>query len=217
LACRVEDDGELLVRGPLVMKGYRKEPRKTAEAIDSAAGTHGDIDPSTRLPAHRRSQEGIDHQCSGKNMSPTNIENTSSSVPLIGTVMVSARPALQHRVDCARCRLSSTNIPYSKLVDEITAVSRLPTRNCPVEQIQRFRVLPVFWSLAATNSPHDETQASLHRPEVCRRIDELYASHSDHPKNDPAERMSSHDALPDVLARPLTLPLSRHRYSSPGA
>jgi long-chain acyl-CoA synthetase len=29
------EDGELLVRGPLVMKGYRGEPEKTAEAVDA--------------------------------------------------------------------------------------------------------------------------------------------------------------------------------------
>ena len=30
----VAEDGELLVRGPLLMRGYRGQPGKTAEAID---------------------------------------------------------------------------------------------------------------------------------------------------------------------------------------
>jgi len=29
------EDGELLVRGPLLMKGYRGQPEKTAETIDA--------------------------------------------------------------------------------------------------------------------------------------------------------------------------------------
>ena len=59
------DDGELLVRGPTIMRGYRDDRARTAEAIDArgmdAHGRRRD-DRRRRLRADRRSQEGADHQ-----------------------------------------------------------------------------------------------------------------------------------------------------------
>ena len=41
---RLADDGELLVRSPGVMKGYRNDPRRTAEAVDADGWLHtGDV------------------------------------------------------------------------------------------------------------------------------------------------------------------------------
>jgi long-chain acyl-CoA synthetase len=92
------DDGELLVRGPLVMKGYRKEPDKTAEAIDSDGWLHtGDIaqiDDEGFVKIVDRKKEIIIN-AAGKNMSPSNIEGKiKGSCPLIGMAVTigDARP-----------------------------------------------------------------------------------------------------------------------------
>src|ERR1700757_1833754 len=95
---KIADDGEFLVRGPLVMKGYRKEPAKTAEAIDADGWLHTgdilDVDADGYLRVVGRKKELIIN-AAGKNMSPVNIEKTlMASCPAFGNVIVigDARP-----------------------------------------------------------------------------------------------------------------------------
>ena len=75
---KLAEDGELLVRGPVVMNGYRKQPDKTAETIDPdgwlATGDIATIDADGHVTIVDRKKELIINEA-GKNMSPTNIEN----------------------------------------------------------------------------------------------------------------------------------------------
>src|SRR5215207_7585399 len=90
--------GELLVRGDVVMAGYRNQPEKTAEAIDSDGWLHtGDIaqfDDEGYVKIVDRKKEIIIN-AAGKNMSPANIESALKGAgPIIGQVAVigDARP-----------------------------------------------------------------------------------------------------------------------------
>ncbi len=162
---RIAEDGEFLVRGPLVMKGYRKEPEKTAEAIDSEGWLYtGDIlemDDDGYLRVVDRKKELIIN-AGGKNMSPSNIENTiKAACPLIGAMVTigDARPyntalivldaetaapyAAQHGLADASPGALTQN---PELISEIGAgVARGNSKLSRVEQIKRFRVLPTFW------------------------------------------------------------------------
>ena len=85
---KLADDGELLCRGPIVMKGYRNDPERTAEAVDAEGWLHtGDIaqiDDDGYVKIVDRKKELIIN-AGGKNMSPTNIEGAlKSSSPFIG-------------------------------------------------------------------------------------------------------------------------------------
>jgi long-subunit acyl-CoA synthetase (AMP-forming) len=85
---RLADDGELLVRGDVVMAGYRNRPEQTAEALDADGWLHtGDIatiDEDGYITIVDRKKELI-ISAAGKNMSPANIESQlKGASPLIG-------------------------------------------------------------------------------------------------------------------------------------
>jgi long-subunit acyl-CoA synthetase (AMP-forming) len=89
---RLAEDGELLVRGDVVMIGYRDQPEKTAEALDAEGWLHtGDIgafDEEGYLKIVDRKKEIIIN-AAGKNMSPANIESAIKGAgPIIGQIAV---------------------------------------------------------------------------------------------------------------------------------
>ena len=84
LEARLADDGELLLRGPTVFKGYFRNPEATALAIDAQGWLHtGDIAqwvPTPDLPQQREikiidRKKDIMITAGGKNISPSEIEN----------------------------------------------------------------------------------------------------------------------------------------------
>ena len=85
---KLADDGEVLMRGPMVTSGYRNQPEKTREAIDDEGWLHtgdvGEFDEEGYLKIVDRKKELIIN-AAGKNMSPANIEaKVKASSPLIG-------------------------------------------------------------------------------------------------------------------------------------
>jgi long-subunit acyl-CoA synthetase (AMP-forming) len=162
---KLADDGELLVRGPIVMKGYRNDPEKTAEALDDEGwlrtGDIGEIDDDGYLRIVDRKKELIIN-AAGKNMSPANIESRIKTAhPLIGQAVtigdarpynvalivldpeVSAAFAKEHGLaDGSTAALAGDERVKQTIAD---AIDEANTHLSRVEQIKKFTILPEEW------------------------------------------------------------------------
>jgi long-chain acyl-CoA synthetase len=87
---RIADDGEILVRGELVMKGYWNNAAETARAIQGGwlhTGDIGELDAQGRLKITDRKKDLIVND-KGDNVAPAKLEGMLTLQPEIGQVMV---------------------------------------------------------------------------------------------------------------------------------
>ena len=86
----IAEDGEILVRGPGVMKEYYRDPAATAETIRDGwlyTGDIGELDRDGYLRITDRKKDLI-KTSGGKYVAPQNLENELKADPLISQVMV---------------------------------------------------------------------------------------------------------------------------------
>jgi long-chain acyl-CoA synthetase len=141
---RLDDDGELLVRGPNVFAGYYKDEDATRAAFtpDGFFRT-GDV--------CRRDADGfyyiIDRKkdliitAAGKNIAPQNIENLIKSDPRISQVVAvgDRRPYLVALVSVAPELLAKGEAELTRMVGEIIAHKNKDLAS--YEQVKKFRLL----------------------------------------------------------------------------
>jgi long-subunit acyl-CoA synthetase (AMP-forming) len=148
---RLAEDGELLVRGPLLMAGYRNRPEATAEAIDADGWLHtGDIariEADGHLRIVDRKKELIIN-AAGKNMSPTNIEaRLKEGSPLIGQTCAigNGRPYNVALIVLDPAVAASYATDAERHAEVQAGVDRANARLARVEQIKRFAILNEDW------------------------------------------------------------------------
>lgn len=159
-------DGEILCKGPNVMKGYFKRPDLTAEVIDSDGWFHtGDIGEFVQnrfLKITDRKKE-IFKTSGGKYIAPQMIENKLKESPFIEQAIVIGEnqkfaaalivPAFAHILKwCEEKNISfTTNEEMIKNPEIISRISEdIKSSNESLgktEQVKKFELLPKEWTL----------------------------------------------------------------------
>lgn len=162
---KIAEDGEVLLRGGNLMKGYYKEPEKTAETIDQDGWLHtgdvGEIDADGYLKIIDRKKELI-ITAGGKNISPANLEALLKQHPLVGQAavigdrrpFVSALLVLDQEVAPVWARKAGiTFTSTADLVRDPAVLAEIQKAvdetNCHVSQVEgikRFTILPADWT-----------------------------------------------------------------------
>ncbi|MBK9136907.1 MAG: AMP-binding protein [Betaproteobacteria bacterium] len=156
---RVEENGELCLRGPMVFQGYYKNPQATAEAIRDGWLHTGDVvqaDGKGRLRIVDRLKD-IMITAGGKNLTPSEIENTMKASPFIKECIVVAdgrkyataliqidaetvgKWAESRRLAYTHFRSLAEAAPVRELVS--AEVDKGNAQLAPVSQIKRFHLL----------------------------------------------------------------------------
>jgi long-chain acyl-CoA synthetase len=192
---RTAPDGEVLVRGPLAMGGYYKEPELTLATIDGDGWLHtgdiGELDGDGFLKIIDRKKELI-ITSGGKNVSPALVEYELQRHPLIGQACavgdrrkyVTALLVLDP--DTAPPWARAHGLSFATLADLATdpkvlaeverGVAEANSHLARPEQVRRFALLPAEWTAQSGElTPSMKRRRAIIIDRYAKEIDSLYA------------------------------------------
>ena len=134
---KIADDGEILVRGPMVTKGYWNRPQETADAIKDGwfyTGDIGALDPDGHLRITDRKKDLI-ATSGGKKVPPQMIEDALKSSPKILEALVLGE---------GRKYIAALIVPASGVTrEEVSAeVERVNSGLAQFEKVKKFELIP---------------------------------------------------------------------------
>ncbi|SFP34173.1 long-chain acyl-CoA synthetase [Geodermatophilus dictyosporus] len=193
---RIADDGEVLIRGGVVMRGYWNNPQATAEAIDAdgwfATGDIGEIDADGFLRITGRKKE-ILVTAGGKNVAPAVLEDRLRSHRLVSQCIVvgDQRPFIAALVTLdaealplwLQSRGRPADTPVEQLADDPdiraeldAAVAEANKAVSQAEAIKKYRVLGTdFTEDNGMLTPSLKLKRAVVMKEFDAEVEELYA------------------------------------------
>ncbi|HEY1357159.1 MAG TPA: long-chain fatty acid--CoA ligase [Thermoleophilaceae bacterium] len=149
---KLGEDGEVLIKGPCVMPGYRNNPEKTKETFTDdgflMTGDIGEFDDDGYLKIVDRKKELIIN-AAGKNMSPANIESKLKSAgPLIGQAIAIGdnRPYNVALLTLDPDTAGDKSADDADVIEEVQKeVDKANDDLARVEQIKKFKILDKEW------------------------------------------------------------------------
>ena len=192
---KIAEDGEVLIKGPIVMQGYWQNDAANKEVFDSngyfKSGDLGKIDEEGYLSIVGRKKELI-VTAGGKNVAPAVLEDRLRSHPLISQCMVVGdnKPFIAALITIDPDAIKSWAVANKKEGASIadlakdstlqaviqTAVDETNKAVSRAESIRKFTILPVDFTIAGG---HLTAKLSVKRHVVAqqfaREIDELFA------------------------------------------
>ena len=196
LELRVAEDGEILMRGPNIFRGYRKDPEATAAALDAEGWFHsgdiGELSADGFLRITDRKKELL-VTSGGKKIAPAPIEGRLRAIEGVGhavligeqrnfvaallTLDPVALPTLAQRLGSPAQDLAQASrcpIVRAFLSREVERVNGALAR---FESVRKFEVLPTEFTVDGGElTPTLKLKRKVVRQKFAARIEEIYNS-----------------------------------------
>jgi long-chain acyl-CoA synthetase len=175
----ISEDGEILVRGDMLMKGYWRDPATTAGVIKNGwlyTGDLGSIDDDGYITITGRKKDLIVNS-GGENIAPSRVEALLAIEPEIAQVMVDGdhRPWLAAIIvpsDEVRAKATSDSA-LKILITE--AIDRANGRLSQIERVRRFVIADdAFTNENSQLTPTLKVRRHIVRAAYADQLDDLY-------------------------------------------
>jgi len=191
---RIGDDGEILLQGPQVFRGYWKNPTATAEAIVDgwfSTGDLGELDDDGYLRITGRKKE-ILVTAGGKNVAPAVLEDRLRAHPLVSQCIVvgDAKPFIAALLtldeEMLPAWLSNNGLPALPVAEAAqheavlealqSAVDETNRAVSKAESIRKFEVLDNDFTVESGHlTPSLKLKRNVVMGDFSERVDRLYA------------------------------------------
>ena len=191
---KIADDGEILCKGPNVMLGYYKDPKKTAEVMTENffhTGDIGEVDSEGFLKITDRKKEMF-KTSGGKYIAPQVIENQMKQSLFIEQIMVVGEnrkmptALIQPNIEYVKQWLESKGIKTNSLEESFKEPTLIEAIQNDIEehnknfgsweQIKKFKLVPEEWTIEGGHlTPTMKLKRKVVKEKYSNYIEKMYS------------------------------------------